>query len=166
MTEGPSKLLSAPIAWTRFGTPALFLILLVILAVAGTRADLNAYLLRGILLVLAVLGVVVSRFVLQLADQVVDAGDHLIIRRRGQEWLVPWDRVVSVDESHNRLAEFITLHIGPNPPGPSLTFCPPFRWSWFPAFPSPVAAHIRERALASYRTWTPAKIDLSTVEDA
>jgi hypothetical protein len=84
-----------------------------------------------------------------LADEVWDAGDHLVIRRGKEELIVQWDQIAAVEESQHRLGEFITIHFNQRVGmGPSVAFCPPFRLSWFIATPSPIVAHLQARIAA------------------
>jgi hypothetical protein len=89
-------------------------------------------------------------FAWKLADEVLDAGQHLVIKRGREELIVPWHEIAAVEESQ-RFGELITIHFGRRGPmGGSVTFCPPFRLSGLLYAPSPIAAHLRARMAGAF----------------
>jgi hypothetical protein len=70
-----------------------------------------------------------------LADEVFDAGDFLLVRKNGQEETVPFSNIINVNFTVNRSGSRITLTLDqPGKFGAEIVFAPPsqFYWTSFP----------------------------------
>jgi hypothetical protein len=77
-------------------------------------------------LVMAVIGyVVMKKLVWDLADQVFDCGDHLLVKRRGEEDIVPLGNIMNVSASLLMRPPRVTLNlVNPGKFGTEINFSP------------------------------------------
>ena len=79
-----------------------------------------------------------------LADEVVDAGDHLIFRKGDKEQRVRLEDIINISYMHMSSPEIVTLHVrSPGPLGTELAFNLPARLRLFSK--SPMVAKLIER---------------------
>ena len=79
-----------------------------------------------------------------LADEVHDRGDALLVRRKGKEVTLPLLNIINVSATVFQNPPRITLTLRePCELGKEIAFMPPHRWNMFK--PSPVAADLIER---------------------
>ena len=95
---------------------------------------------------MAVFGFVLfRRLVWDLADEVYDAGDHLVFRKGGLEQIVRLDEIVNIDSMQMSSPERISVLLrSPGPIGEELVFTPKamgFRWTR----KNPIATDLIER---------------------
>jgi hypothetical protein len=91
--------------------------------------------------------------VFNLADEVLDAGDALVIKNRGIEERVPLaditnvNYIINVNYTQLTTLPRVTLSLRyPGPFGDKVTFCAPVRFSLFAAFsPSPTIDELIKR---------------------
>ena len=95
----------------------------------------------GVPLFMAVFGLVLMRkLVWNLADEVHDGGDFLLIRKGGEEERVPLNNIMNVNASTNVNPQRITLRlVKPGKFGSEVSFALPARFSFNPFATHPIA---------------------------
>lgn len=90
---------------------------------------------------------IMRRFVFDLADEVVDAGDALIVRKGGEEARIALADIINVDSSTATRPPRITLMVRtPNCFGRKIAFSPPPNRNLFAPFaPNPTAEQLIDR---------------------
>jgi hypothetical protein len=98
--------------------------------------------------VMAVIGYHTSRIIVRdLADEVYDCGDFLLIRKRGEEDRVPLSRIINVNFAANLKPARITLTLAsPGKFGTEVSFIPPARLYIHPLPKNEVADDLIARA--------------------
>jgi len=86
----------------------------------------------GVPIFMAVLGFVIMRkLVWDLADEVHDGGDFLLVRKGGDEERVPLANIMNVNSSINANPQRVTLRlVKPGKFGPEISFALPARFSF------------------------------------
>ena len=79
-----------------------------------------------------------------LADEVLDAGDHLVFRKGGETQRVRFEDIIRVDHQYLSAPERVTVEVrSPGPLGTEVVFCLPTRLNPFPK--SPIVADLVRR---------------------
>lgn len=115
-------------------------------------------------LFLGILGYLLMReLVFDLADEVVDAGDHLIVRRSGQEIQVPIGDIVKVSTALRQNPPRVTLHLkGPSELGTDIHFMAIKDSMWNVFAPRcTIAEDLSQRVDAAHRQATTASLKVS-----
>jgi hypothetical protein len=145
-----------PAVW--FGFIALFLAipltraLLRTLSGGSVSGESFAFLLPPVLM--AIVGYfIMKKLTFDLVDEVLDAGDALVIRNRGTEERVPLADIINVNYTQATSPPRVTLSLrNPGQFGDQVTFCAPLRLSPFAVFsPSPVIDDLINRIDAARR---------------
>jgi hypothetical protein len=126
--DPPVNRISSP--WTRFikwASPLAWLGALAYFAVDSARGQRMDLMLFGIVTALAVVGLLLMKFFLwNLADEVYDCGDSLLVRRGGIEESVPLAGITEVALALFSRPPRITLKLArPGKFGSSIVFTPP-----------------------------------------
>lgn len=132
-----------PLLW--FGFLALFVVV-VLLAPRGQDPFEPVFLLGPV--AMAVFGYFLMRsLIFDLVDEVVDAGDALIVRKAGEEARIALADIVNVDSTTLVNPPRITLTLRtPCRFGRKVAFLPPpHRRLWAPFAPNPIAEELVER---------------------
>jgi hypothetical protein len=100
---------------------------------------------------MAVLGYfMMKKFVFDLADEVLDAGDALIVRFGGEQQRIPLSEIINVSYSYMQNPNRVTLTLRtPCQFGKEVSFSPPARF--LPFAKSPIVAELIERIDAARR---------------
>jgi hypothetical protein len=123
-----------PLLW--FGFLAFFLVALVF-----NGAMQKAPMIVLAPLVMAVFGyVLMKKLVWNLADEVYDGGDSLLVRIRGEEEMIPLSNIMNVSASPSANPQTITLRlVTPGKFGSDVAFSPVTGWTLNPFARNPVA---------------------------
>ena len=79
-----------------------------------------------------------------LADEILDAGDHLIFRKGEKKQRVRFEEIINIDYKHMAAPERVTIHfLSPGATGRRLVFNPPLRLN--PFSESPIVADLIAR---------------------
>ena len=124
-----------PIFW--FGFIAAF----VVMAVQADAIRGGQVMVLAVPCFMAVIGFFVMRkLVWDLADEVHDAGDYLLVRKGSEEERVPLTNIMNVNASVNVNPARITLRlVHPGKFGSEISFSPPRQFSFNPFAKNPIA---------------------------
>jgi hypothetical protein len=140
-----------PIMW--FGILSLFLVGPLVGSLSGRSVTLEPVALIPPV-IMAVFGYfIMKKLVFDLVDEVLDAGDALVIRNKGFEARVPLADIINVNYAQLTSPPRVTLSLRhPGQFGDKITFCAPVRLSPFAVFsPSPVIEELINRIDAARR---------------
>ena len=129
-----------PVLW--FG----FLAVFVAIALASGAAIRAPFFLVGPCLMAAIGFFLVKKLLGNLADEVYDCGDSLLVRNRGQEDRVALSNIMNVSASTNMNPPRITLRlVTPGKFGNEVTFSPTAKFTFNPFARNPVADDLMVR---------------------
>jgi hypothetical protein len=96
---------------------------------------------------------IMKKLTFDLVDEVLDAGDALVIRNRSIEVRVPLADIINVNYTQATSPPRVTLSLrNPSQFGDQVTFCAPVRFSPLAAFsPSPIVDELIKRIDAARR---------------
>jgi hypothetical protein len=122
-----------PLIW--FGSLAAFLVM----ALRGPLQE-GQWMFLAMPLLMAAFGLVLmKKLVWDLVDEVHDGGDHLIIRKGGEQERVPLSNIMNVSASTNSNPPRVTLRlVKPGKFGPEVTFPPQAKFSLNPFAKNPI----------------------------
>ena len=123
-----------PLFW--FGTLAF----VVFLGLRKAPAEGGGWLLVAGAVFMAVLGaVIMKKLVWDLADEVHDLGDYLLIRKGNEEERVPLSNIMNVSAITHINPPRVTLRlVKPGKFGPEITFTPRTYWRFLPFAKNPI----------------------------
>jgi hypothetical protein len=82
-----------------------------------------------------------------LADEVFDCGDHLLVRRRGEEQRIRFEDIAEVDLNRSGKSHRMNLHLrSPGKFGEKIVFLAPKSFSWNPFAADPLEQELVKRA--------------------
>jgi hypothetical protein len=130
-----------PIVW--FG----ILAVIFVAALLGDKTKSDPMVIAMPLIMAAFGFFIIKHFVWNLADEVLDYGDYLLVRKGGEEDRIPLSNIMNVSSTVATNPKRITLRLlKPGKFGPNVHFSPPGRFTLNPFAPNPVAEDLMMRA--------------------
>jgi len=135
-----------PVIW--FGFLAFFILVPLLAKKSATGHPVAIFLMPAFMAVLGYF--MMKKFVFDLADEVLDAGDALIVRFGSEQQRIPLSEIINVSYSYMQNPNRVTLTLRtPCQFGKEVSFSPPARF--LPFAKSPIVADLIERIDAARR---------------